>query len=332
MNRVLLSILLVAATAISGCVSITRFNGQTTRSENQLPEHIKSVAVINRTLPPPGIMYAANKLVNGVIVGHVDRPGVTECINSMCDLLRQKNYFSVSVPAERLRTIQTAFFPPALEKAEVISIGQQFKSDALIVLEIFDAPSTSSLVPGVQMQLDPAGNEYPVNIVTASEKTLVTMGWRVYNTKDGSVIDEYKTTKELESSAVGINEENAKSKLPVLTTALQAAGAELGSAYAHQISPVTAVITRYYYGKTNSQFKLAKQCVKNKNWERAKKIWESMLNDKNPKIAGKAAYNLAVYYERAGNTDKALEMARKANSLCKDDYARNLLYAYGQPY
>lgn len=331
MNRLLLSILLIAATTFSGCISMTSFPGTTTQPEKPLPEYVKSLAVINRTKPTLTVETVAKNIAEGVII-RGDRPGVEQCIGSLCDQMRTNNYYKVTAPSDRLSSYQSASFPPPMGKEEIIGLGKQFSSDALIVLEIFNDQTNISIVPGVQMQMDAAGNDYPLNIVTASQNTHLTAGWRVYNTKDGSIIEEFKTERDFQWSANGINEENARTKLPVPAAALQSAGSEIGSAYAARISPVIAVITRYYYGKTNSQFKLAKQCVKNNNWERAKKIWESMLNDQNPKIAGKASYNLAVYYEKAGNLDKALEMARKANSLCKDDYARNLLYVHGQPY
>lgn len=331
MNRLLLFFLVIATTAFTGCVSMTSFPGATTQPEKPLPENVKSLAVVNRTKPTLTVEVVAKNIADRVII-RGDRPGIEQCLGALCDQMRTSNYYKVNSLADRLSSYQSASFPPPMAKEHIIGIGKQFGADALIVLEIFDDQTNLSFVPGVQMQMDAAGNDYPLNIVTANQNTHLTVGWRVYNTKDGAIIEEYKAERDFQWSANGINEQNAREKLLVPPGALEAAGAEIGNAYAARISPVTATIARYYYGKTNSQFKLAKQCVKNKNWERAKKIWESQMNDKNPKIAGKAAYNLAVYYERSGNLDKALEMARKANSLSKDGYARNLLYAHGQPY
>jgi hypothetical protein len=52
---------------------------------------------------------------------------------------------------------------------------------------------------------------------------------------------------------------------------------------------------------------------------------QPFLNDRDPVLAAKAAYNIAVVYESHGDLDKAMSMAQLSLDKSKNNYARNLI-------
>ncbi|GEM_PF-2792629 len=66
------------------------------------------------------------------------------------------------------------------------------------------------------------------------------------------------------------------------------------------------------YAKGHPVLKETKALVESGRWKKATKAWRSLLGDPDPKVRGRARFNLALANERAGNLDKALNLARKA--------------------
>lgn len=313
----LLKFLMVLAIPIlfSGCMSIVYFKGGTAVSEKSLPKEIKSIVLVNRTLPEFNIFHT---IATGTI--NADRPGITECLNGLFAGLIQNNFYDVKKDVKRHRSPQSASFPPPLLGIEIQNICKQFNTDALLSLEIFDIKTNFTYQPGVKIQMDNAGKDYPINIITAIQETTISAGWRVYNGNDTTIADEYKTERKLLWKADGINEINASSKLPLLSIELPKLGSEMGYTYAHHISPKTEIIGRQYYGKENDELKRAKAFIKSGNWDGAKNIWLEQANRSDNKTSSRATYNLAIYYEKQRDVNAALELAQKACSLDKNKY------------
>ena len=56
----------------------------------------------------------------------------------------------------------------------------------------------------------------------------------------------------------------------------------------------------------------AARYVEADNWERASEIWRQLVDQADPKTAGRAAHNLAVASERLSKLELALQWAEKA--------------------
>jgi hypothetical protein len=297
---------------------MAHFNGGTALPEKRLPQNIKSLAIVNRTQPPFNIF---NNIATGTIYGYAERPGVPECLNSMNDGLFQSNFYRTTwIRSKNLKAPQSNVLPRPLSGIEVQAICKEMNTDALLSLETFDVFPRLTFQNGVRMQMDNTGKDYPINIVTATQEAIVTAGWRVYNAMDTTIADEYSTERNLLWKADGINEENARTKLPVLPIELKNVGAEMGLSYVNRISPKTEIIYRYYYGKENDELKKAKQFIVSGNWDAAKQIWLQQANSTDKKIAGRGVFNLAIIYEKAGDINAALDLAEKAYVLYKNKY------------
>jgi len=61
------------------------------------------------------------------------------------------------------------------------------------------------------------------------------------------------------------------------------------------------------------------------NFDKAYNLSQPLLNDKNPIVAGRAAYNMAVVYEAQGDIDEAINMAQLSLDKYKNPYASAIL-------
>lgn len=93
--------------------------------------------------------------------------------------------------------------------------------------------------------------------------------------------------------------------------ASEACGAKFGT----EIIPGWSTTKRKYYTSSNQEFKLATDFVEEGNWEDASKLWNTYLASENKTLAGKAHFNMALYFEIQGDLDQAFELAKKADKI-----------------
>ena len=65
--------------------------------------------------------------------------------------------------------------------------------------------------------------------------------------------------------------------------------------------------------------------IQSGNLNKADSLLTPFLQDKNPQIASKAAYNLAVVYESEGDIDSALDLAQQSSDKYRNEYATAIL-------
>ena len=65
--------------------------------------------------------------------------------------------------------------------------------------------------------------------------------------------------------------------------------------------------------------------VREDRWDQAAALWRQVLDDADPELAGRAAYNLAVSLELGGLIDEAIEMQQRAVEMLDNSQARYYL-------
>jgi hypothetical protein len=70
-------------------------------------------------------------------------------------------------------------------------------------------------------------------------------------------------------------------------------------------------VYRDYYVKGSNSFTIGTRMARTGNWKGAEEQWFRETNNANPKIAGRACYNMAIISEINGDLDKAMEWAKK---------------------
>jgi len=295
-----------------------------------VPLRIKNLASINRSLPAKGEGF--NNVVEGVVTGEglfVDRDASKRTIDGLMNGLSSSPRFTLKVPGNiNLKGTGTAEWPMPIEWNEVNKICKDNNCDALLVLETFDSNASHNVTSKANKKTE---NGKEVNYLEYFSHLGISInaGWRIYDPKEKKIIDQNVYVDGMNWDQKGLSEKEAISKLPSQRNATLDAGYYAGQQYARRISPTWVWVSRSYFTKGNDELKKAKLKVKVNNWDEAAALWQSALKDPNKKIAGRAAYNMALAAEMDGKLDIAVEWAKKSYSDYGNKagrYYTNILY------
>jgi hypothetical protein len=264
-------------------------------AEINIPQDIKTIAVVNRSYPEKE--QEVNNVVEGLITGEGlmnDRFGSQSCIKGFMDGLASSPRFSVAAPDLSLKGTGTDKFPPLLDWAKVDTLCMMFKADALITLETFDSNVSGRLFALLQK----GGNkELTVEVGT---------GWRIYDPANQRLIDENLFHDSMGWTKTESGDGQSKSDV------VRDAGYWAGQRYAARISPLWVSVTRMYYGSGNRDFKIARELVNQGMYDDAAKLWMKYTEGSDRKLAGRACYNMALAWEIKGDLQTALEWAKRS--------------------
>jgi hypothetical protein len=281
-----------------------------------VPQHIKKVAVVNRSLPAKKELFY--NILEGFFTGESimgDREGSDNCIKGLANKLNvNPRMGAVVVSGHDLRGTGTREFPVPLDWGEVQKLCTEYQADALICLETFDSDVWFN--KGMQQikSKTKGDKDTIINKFVAELKMNVNSGWRIYDPTTKKIVDENSFMDEKGFKGEGVNEGEAMSKIPNKRDAINTSGIFSGEMFGIRISPNWLWVSRSYYirGDKGKQFKVAKKMVKKKNWDGASQIWTKLSKDPTPKVAGRACFNLALASEMDGKLKDGLDWANKA--------------------
>jgi hypothetical protein len=128
--------------------------------------------------------------------------------------------------------------------------------------------------------------------------------WRVYDPESKTLLDEYQQEHEYYKTVTKDEFEAGVIYSPAIYL------------YACHILPHWEWVGRDYYIEGSKKMKEAAGYVQQKDWDSAAALWNVVASDSANKTArSEACFNLAVYYEFAGDFDKALEWIALAEKL-----------------
>lgn len=282
-------------------------------AEVDIPRHIQKIGVANRSLPPKDINLL--NILEGFVTGESilgDREASTRTVEGLATRLNNSPRFTaVVLYGLDLRGTGTKKFPEPLNWGEVDRLCQQYGVDALALLETFDSDLLLDKKTR-QVKRTREGKEYEVTEHLARLNIRVNSGWRIYDAKEKRIVDANVYTDEKGWEGRGDNPDQALSKLPDKRRAINDAALFSGERYGVRISPTWVNITRQYYSRGHDDLKKAKVYVKRRNYDPAMDIWKRLALHADPKIAGMAAFNMAVICEVQGEYDLALSWANKS--------------------
>ncbi len=278
-----------------------------------LPSDIKQVGIINRSLPGKGQGFT--NFLEGLVTGEsiaADREGSLECQRGLAAGLNQAPRFNaVVIEGVDLRGTGTREWPEFLDWQQVAELCERFRVDALIALETFDSDieirKSSADVERVIDKKKVIVKEYYANL-----RMNVRSGWTIYKPTTQQIIDRNAFNDEMRWNESADTPERVLGKLPSKRRAINESGYFSGKQYAVRISPTWVTESRSYYRKATDEFKIAGKYVKQDRWNDAISIWRRYTMDADPKIAGRACYNMALASEVDGNLPIALEWANRA--------------------
>lgn len=318
-NRIF--IVVVAAMAIAGCsrYGYVQLN-YPTAPVAYLPDDVHRIAVVNRSLTAEE--DENNKRIESITTGEVagsDRLASDECIKGVFDGVRDLGNTELVIPGElRMVGTGTREMPELLEWEVVQKICETEGSDALLVLETFDSNSDILLSAATDQvaSLLSTGTLKPVE--PGRVNVNVTCYWRLYDPKRQAIIDQYQHNSYMSF--------DLRESLPP-PHALPETAYAAGRAYISRFLPGYYVVRRDLYKRTSGsakhQFKAGYRRAEVANWQGAVEIWDELSDNGKRKTAGRACLNIAVANEVLGNTDNALEWAKKSYEFYNDKLGRS---------
>ena len=278
-----------------------------------IPNDIKVVGVVNRTTPSKQtkIINAVDKIfsLEGV---KLDQAGAQATITGLTDELAKNTRFTQVKPLNNLEltTVGGGFFPGAMTWEQVTQICKDNNVEALFSLEMFDTESKLNVAAAPGAIPTPLGNVPAIN-QAANLTTNIRTGWRIYDPMTKEILDEYPMTRSISASESGFNPAKAAEILAGRRDAVMEAGNRIGQLYAIRILPYWIRVTRDYFVRGTDQFRIARRKAQTGNWNEAAAIWEGETKNPNPKVAGRACYNMAIINEINGDLDGAIAWAQR---------------------
>jgi hypothetical protein len=318
-NRVI-SIIIIAI-AISGCSRYGYVHlNYPTAPEAYLPDDIHRIAVVNRSLTSEE--DENDKIVESITTGEVagsDRLASDECIKGVYNAIQNLDQTELLIPKQvRLYGTGTRELPELLDWDQVKEICTSEGADALLVLETFDSNSDILLSAATQQLGAILSTGSPKPVVPGQVKVNVVCYWRLYDPVNRKVIDQYQYNSYMTFDlTAGLPPPHA---LP--ETAYNA-----GVSYIQRFLPGYYRVRRELYKRTSGsakrQFIAGYRRTEVANWQGAIEIWDPLTVDKKQKTAGRACLNIAVANEVLGDTDTALEWAKKSYEFYNDKLGRS---------
>lgn len=315
MKKVVLFFLI--AFSLSSCITSTLVMDVQRPADITISQDIKKVVVVNRSSPSKKNL--ASNIVEGIISGEgigYDRKGADYCVEGLTHMLINSERYSLkNTGGMELKGTGTSNFPPPLEKNEVIDICSSYGADALLVLETFDSDSRVLVGNPISRIKKVKGVKVKELRYPATLSMDIRSGWRIYDAKNQTIVDENRFTELKEFKAYGKSAEAAINNLPSKSIAIKKSGIFAGRKYGLRISPSWTKVKRMYFIGKHDDLRLANSYVKRNDWDAAIKIWKTLLENSDLKISRRSAYNMAVASEVKGGIDTAIEWAKRSEKL-----------------
>ena len=282
-----------------------------------LSNDIQHVGIVDRSLPSDKnrTLDEIDKILTAE-GRYLDKEGAQHALHGLKEKLAASDRFeSVTLLEDiALNSPGMGVHPAALSWDTVSEICNTHQVDALMTLSFYDT-DTSVKYSTVPVTIrGPLGTEIPGIEHHARLSTLIKTGWRIYDPARKIVADEYVEFNTAVSEGRGINPIRAVEAIANRKEAILQISQNLGIRYATRLFPYRTRVKRDYFVRGTDNFKKAMRLARTGYWNRAADLWESELNHSKNKIAGRAAYNMAIINEINGDLDAAIEWASRSYS------------------
>ena len=247
--------------------------------------------------------------------------GTEAALTGLFDELVQDERFDTVRILDNLKDEATDFGTrPSNETwKKIAAICEENGVDALFSLASHDTETQFSLK---KTKIDELGMLRERRKVAAQEITLETLienGWRIYDPKKRTLVDEFTSNEQIVASAKGISPVDALQAIDKRRETLLAQSKSSGNTYGQRMQPQKLEVQRDYYIVGTRNFELADDKIQEGAYHEAIKLWEDEIANPKPRISGRACYNLAVINEFKGNLQAAMNWANKSYDLYEED-------------
>ena len=293
-----------------------------------VPVHIKTIGIIDRSLPSKENknLDKLDKILS--IEGkNLDKEAAHQSVTGLRDELLNNNRFSEVkiIDSIEVRSPGVGVFPSSLSWETIERICNENNVDAIFALSFYDT-DTKIDYKAIPLKVDgPLGIKIPALEHHAHVATLIKVGWRIYDPVNKLILDEFIRNDHVESKGVGINPVKAAESIMGRKEAVLQISKNIGHNYALRILPYRIRVSRKYFVRGTNNFKIAKRRAQTGDWYGAADLWEKEILNPNRKVAGRACYNMGIINEIDGDLDAAVEWTSKAYTDYKNKKALQYL-------
>lgn len=280
-----------------------------------IPMGAQNVGIVNRSVPSEGnaTLDKIDKLLSAEGL-KLDEKGAEASISALkIELERNPKLTDIKVleDTEEVRK-GLGVMPATLSWQTVETLCEENGVDILFSLAYFDTDTKASYAMTTMQLPNSLGVKIGVPAHEVLLDTEIKKGWRIYDPKNKRVIDEFRFHETVRSSGKGINPLKAFEAIMNRNETVVQYSKNMGGSYAMRLLPQKRRISRDYFVRGTDNFTKAKRRAQTGDWDGAAILWELELNNKKPKIAGRACYNMAIINEINGNLPEAMEWASKS--------------------
>jgi len=301
-----------------------KFSAQIPRSPKiKISDSIQSFTIMNRSLTPEFVnfnedslqtyFYKQNFLTNLVIMDSIASDTI---VKTLGDVLFNSDRFDVVIPLERniYRLLPYNKTPDPLNWSYVENICDQYKTDALIVLENETMRTLTSYK--IEKELTDDFFQIYEKYYYASIDFYSRVHWRIYDPKRKEIIIDYKMNGDTLSWDSYENDiQRTFKKLPSIKGAAIETGIQLATEFGNLISPQWSDESRYYYVVDDAEIDESVKLAANGDWDGALQNWLKHMDSGNSIKRSKILLNVALAYEMTGDLTSAIKMAKESQKL-----------------
>lgn len=291
-----------------------------------VPASVNSIGILNRTQSTGNKAVKKLEEILSLELKKVDSLAAIDAARGLESEFEHNQRFDevVNLHPQLLKNNASNIFSPKLSPNTISGICTKNNLDALFVLEYLDTDTEVSY-KAVPVKTKVLGIEVDAVETQANVRTLVRIGWRIYDAQGTPVYDEFKVHKNVHSSGRGINPMKAIAAIAGQNDRIKTESFNMGKAYANDLMPYSRRVHRIYYVKGTNNFKIGKRLARAGSWNDAADYWDRETDNPKGKIAGRAYYNMAIINEINGNLAEAMDWAEKSYTLFNNKKALRYL-------
>ncbi len=294
-----------------------------------LPDHIKTVALIDRSIQEESPQSKLEQVVTGEMFRQ-DEQAVIKITDGFIEACSGTQRYQTVRTAEKYKSNGTKnTFPAPLEWNIIDEICKRHQSDAVLAIEIFD---TDFILTNSPVKIETANDKgvvIPRIEIKATGVAVINFGIRLYDAANRVILDEYQTTHRLNFDAQAPTLQAALNQILDKTEAINRASYDAGFIYGERISPTYYQVTRYFFDKPKKELGAGVRYSEVADWKGAINAWMKVVEKGDRKDAGRAAFNIAVAYEVLGDLEQAKSWAARSHTEFEekegDDYYKKLV-------
>jgi hypothetical protein len=263
---------------------------------------VRNVVIVNRTAVPK--KEKTENVLEGILTGETvagDKNAARECIRGVQESLSKAlNYKSNTVVPVVYYGSGDRNVPAPLSWVTVDSLCAANHADILVALEYFDSDAGIAMTVN-NPRISPG---YATNTNNVTIKTV----WRIYKPITRTIIDDFNGNSTTNNSTWR-SPYFVSNRAQRYGTTLSG-GYWVGIEYGFRISEQWMLETRPYWKGGNKSLRYAGKLARFGQWDDANAIWQTQANSMVSKVRARALHNMAVYAERKGDLNAALNYAQ----------------------